>query len=64
MTDIAAADESFVNHICQQAVIRTAREIEQLSQAIQNAVPLGEIKVIGAMYNVESGEVQFLSRPR
>ncbi|SMP75492.1 carbonic anhydrase/sulfate permease, SulP family [Neorhodopirellula lusitana] len=55
-----AMDES-VDRVAKKNVERTVREIVSRSHAIRSAVDAGELLVVGAMYDVETGIVSFLT---
>ena len=50
---------NFINDIVTRNVMHTAQEILQRSSAIAAAVESGEAKVVGAVYDVVSGEIRF-----
>ncbi|MBB3206402.1 carbonic anhydrase/SulP family sulfate permease [Rhodopirellula rubra] len=51
--------ETYVDNVAKQNVIHTAEEITRRSQVIRNAVGEGRVKVIGALYDVKTGEIEF-----
>ncbi|EMI40943.1 SulP family inorganic anion transporter [Rhodopirellula sp. SWK7] len=51
--------ENYVDNVAKQNVIHTAEEITRRSQVIRNAVGEGRVKVIGALYDVKTGEIEF-----
>jgi carbonic anhydrase len=61
--------EAFVDDVAQRNVQRTVESVIARSSAIRQAVEAGEVNVVGAMYDVKSGEITFsakqvLQRPR
>ncbi len=55
-----AEQESFVDEIAKRNVLRTVHEITQRSNAIRQAVDAGKVLVLGALYDVKSGNIEFL----
>jgi carbonic anhydrase len=56
----ATERESFVDEIAIRNVQRTVQEIIHRSKVIQQAVSDGKVLVVGAMYDVKSGNIEFL----
>ncbi len=59
--------EQFIDEVARRNVLRTVRETIDRSSAIQEAVKAGQVIVVGAMYDVKSGEIEFLveeTRPK
>ncbi|QDS87523.1 C4-dicarboxylic acid transporter DauA [Rosistilla ulvae] len=56
-----AAKDDFVDRIAKKNVERTVREIVTRSHAIRSAVDAGDLIVVGAMYDVKTGVVSFLT---
>jgi carbonic anhydrase/SulP family sulfate permease len=54
------AREHFVDEIAKRNVVRTAHEIISRSKPIAEAVDAGRVMVVGALYDVRSGIVEFL----
>ena len=54
--------DSFVNEVAQRNVLRTVHAITEQSEAIRKAVEEGRAMVVGAMYDVATGEIEFFSR--
>ena len=52
--------EIFVDEIARRNVRRTVHEITQRSAVIRQAVAQGKALVVGALYDVRSGEIEFL----
>ncbi len=57
----ATENESFVDEVAKRNVLRTVREITERSTAIRNAVNDGKVLVVGAVYDVKSGNIDFLN---
>lgn len=53
--------EAFIDEIAQRNVLRTVEEISHQSEAIRKGVDDGSVLVVGAMYDVKSGDMTFLS---
>lgn len=53
--------ESFVDQVAVRNVLRTVREITERSTAIRNAVNDGKVLVVGAVYDVKTGNIDFLN---
>lgn len=49
-----------LDEIAEENVLRTIRDIREKSQAIAELEEQGALKVVGAMYDISSGEVRFL----
>jgi carbonic anhydrase/SulP family sulfate permease len=56
----ATEKESFVDEVAKRNVLRTVREITHRSKAIGQAVADGEVLVVGALYDLKSGNIEFL----
>ncbi|MCA9231323.1 MAG: bifunctional SulP family inorganic anion transporter/carbonic anhydrase [Planctomycetales bacterium] len=54
------AQESFVDKVAERNVLRTVRQIYERSSAIRQAASKGDILVVGAVYDVKSGHIEFL----
>ena len=56
------ADEksAFVDEVARRNVLQTARKIVEQSVAIRNLVEQGRIAIVGAIYDVVSGKIDFL----
>ncbi len=52
--------EAFVDEIARRNVRRTVHEITKRSAVIRQAVAQGKALVVGALYDVKSGEIEFL----
>ena len=53
--------EAFIDEVAQRNVLRTVREITERSAAIRRAVDNGQAIVVGAVYDVKSGNIIFLN---
>ena len=53
--------ESFVDDIAKRNVLRTVREIQDRSNAIRRAVDEEKVLVVGALYDVKSGHIEFFA---
>jgi len=51
---------SFMNKVVQQNITLALEQIPKRSPVLQELIDEGEIKVIGAVYDIETGEVKFL----
>ena len=54
--------DAFVDEVARRNVLRTVQTITEKSEAIRNAADEGRIMVVGAMYDVTSGDISFLSK--
>ncbi|MFO7657604.1 MAG: carbonic anhydrase family protein [Bacteroidales bacterium] len=52
-------NESFVNNVTRNNIILTIKQIREKSPILQEMENNSSIKIIGGLYNVETGEVQF-----
>jgi carbonic anhydrase/SulP family sulfate permease len=55
------SQEQFVDQVARRNVRRTVREITARSTVIRTAVETGNVIVAGALYDVKSGEIEFLT---
>lgn len=55
--------EEYVNEIAKRNVMRTVAEIIDRSSAIGNEVAAGRVLVVGAVYDVKTGVIDFLNDP-
>jgi carbonic anhydrase/SulP family sulfate permease len=53
--------EQYVNEVARANVLRTVEKIVESSEAIRKLVNEGKVAVIGAIYDVVSGDLEFLS---
>ncbi len=51
---------ALINEVARRNVVRTARTLVQRSQTLNRLVREGRVGVVGAMYDVASGEIDFL----
>ena len=51
---------AFVDDVSRLNVMRVVQQLRQQSRSLENLVREGTIAIVGAMYNVASGEVEFL----
>ncbi len=56
-----AEKETFVDQVASRNVRRTVQQIVERSAVIRQAVAEGRVLVVGAVYDVKSGEIEFLS---
>ncbi len=49
-----------LDEIAEENVLRTVRDIREKSQVINDLESEGKLKVVGAMYDISTGEVRFL----
>jgi len=56
-----SGDEEFIDEIARRNVLRTVDAIISRSDVIRKAVESEKIKVVGAIYDVKSGNIEFLS---
>ena len=56
-----STNASFVQAVALANVERTVGEIRERSEVLRTMLDAGEIAIVGAMYDVASGEVEFLS---
>jgi carbonic anhydrase len=53
-------NDAFVEHVSKNNVINTINTIQKKSPILDEMVKKGEIKIVGAYYNLQTGEVTFL----
>tara|TARA_R110002049_G_scaffold27321_2_gene94355 strand:+ start:626141 stop:628366 length:2226 start_codon:yes stop_codon:yes gene_type:complete len=56
-----AEQESFVDEIAKRNVLRTVQEIQERSGTIRRAAGEEKVLVVGALYDVKSGNIEFLN---
>jgi len=56
----SSANKAFVNAVAHENVRQTVENIVQRSQVLRDLVAEGKLRIVGAMYDVASGEVSFL----
>jgi carbonic anhydrase len=52
--------EALVDEVSRVNVQRTVAEVTSRSTVIRNAVEAGDVRVVGALYDVKSGEIEFM----
>jgi carbonic anhydrase len=52
-------NEEFVNHVTKNNVLLTVEEIKRESSIIADLVEKKELRIVGGLYHVETGEVEF-----
>lgn len=55
----SSSNSEFVENVAQINVRKTVKEIMNRSAVLKEMIDEGEIGIVGAMYNVESGDVEF-----
>ena len=58
-----AEKESFVDAVARSNVSRVVERMRQESQTLDGLVREGQIAIVGAMYDVVTGEIEFLTEP-
>lgn len=61
LDDRSAANERFVDRVARVNVEHTIHTILERSQTIQRLVNEGQIMIVGGIYDVKSGEVEFIT---
>jgi carbonic anhydrase/SulP family sulfate permease len=56
-----AEQEAYVNHVARDNVLRTVERIMKESETLAHLVHQGRIAIVGAMYDVTSGDIEFLN---
>jgi len=59
----AAEKQSFVDAVARRNVSRVVERMRQESQTLDGLVRKGRIAIVGAMYDVVTGEIEFLTEP-
>jgi carbonic anhydrase/SulP family sulfate permease len=59
----AAEKQSFVDAVARRNVSRVVERMRQESQTLDGLVREGRIVIVGAMYDVVTGEIEFLTEP-
>lgn len=54
---------AFVNAVAHENVLQTIEAIRVKSEVLNNMEIAGEISIVGAMYSVETGKVEFFNEP-
>lgn len=60
MPDAASDDSAFVQAVVERNVIRTVRDISERSPIMAEMIASGELKVVGAWYDLATGKVTWL----
>ena len=58
-----AEKQSFVDAVARRNVSRVVERMRQESQALDGLVRKGRIAIVGAMYDIITGEIEFLAEP-
>jgi len=58
--DRSSKNEQFVHQVCERNVIHTMVQIRERSPILAKMEARGEIKIVGAIYDMDSGAVSFL----
>jgi carbonic anhydrase len=56
----SSKNPEFVHEVCQHNVLNTISEIRKRSEILKDLEDSGKIKIIGAIYDMDSGKVDFL----
>ena len=56
----SSKNPEFVHEVCQHNVLHTISEIRKRSEILKDLEKSGQIKIIGAIYDMDSGKVDFL----
>ncbi|MEM1067704.1 MAG: SulP family inorganic anion transporter [Planctomycetota bacterium] len=56
----SSEQEAFIDEIAKRNVLKTVQNIIDRSEAIRTAMERGQVAVIGALYDVKTGNVEFL----
>jgi carbonic anhydrase len=63
-SDLLKADkESFLREVTRNHVLRTMRVIRDRSVLLDELIRAGSIKLVGSVYDVQTGIVEFLDEP-
>jgi carbonic anhydrase/SulP family sulfate permease len=61
LSELSPAEvETLVDEVARHNVQRTVKEVVSRSSVIREAVDEGQVRVVGAVYDVKSGEIEFL----
>jgi carbonic anhydrase len=60
--DRSSKNDAFVDAVADENVRYTMAQIRSRSPVLKNIEDKGEIKIVGAMYDIETGKVMFLER--
>lgn len=58
--DKSSKNEEFVHMVCEHNVLKTINDIRENSPILKEMEDNGEIKIIGAVYDMDTGKVDFL----
>ena len=58
----SADNPQYVHEVCQNNVHNTVSQIRKRSSIIKNLEKEGKIKIVGAMYDMDSGKVEFFDK--
>jgi len=56
-----AEQEAFMDEVSRKNVLRSVHEIIERSEVIQKLMDAGQVMVVGALYDVKSGKMEFLT---
>ena len=59
----AAEKQSFVDAVARRNVSRVVERMRAQSQTLDGLVQNGRIAIVGAMYDIVTGEIEFLTEP-
>ncbi|MCR9181484.1 MAG: carbonic anhydrase family protein [Flavobacteriaceae bacterium] len=59
--DRTSSNPEFVQHVCENNVLNTIAEIRAKSPILKEMEDNGEIKIAGAVYDMDTGKVEFLN---
>lgn len=59
--DRSSKNEAFVHMVCESNVLHTIEQIRNNSPILDEMEKNGEIKIVGAVYDMDSGKVEFLN---
>lgn len=59
-TEFNCQDHHIIDEIAKQNVLNVIREIKSKSPIISDLMDQGEVKIVGAMHDLQTGEVRFL----
>lgn len=58
--EMSASNEEFVHEVCERNVLDTIAAIRQRSPILAELESEGEIRIVGAVYDMDTGQVSFL----
>ncbi len=59
--DRSSKNQEFVHKVCESNVVNTIKEIREKSPILKEMEDKGEIKIVGATYDMDNGKVDFLN---